>query len=780
MPSLPTPGLQSRRCSRTVPLLQLLLALLPAITASAVAAETDPALAYFRELAETRNYTLGRPVSPRLTPDGRTVIFLRSGPRDPTLLLWELDVATGRERELLTPARLLRGAEEQLSPEEKARRERSRQTLRGFTTYQLSPDGTRLLVTLSGQLYLVARADLSVVTLPGHGWIDPRFSPDGRAIAAAGPDRELHVIDLTGPAPVARAITSGASATVSHGTAEFVAQEEMSRPRGFWWAPDSAALLVQETDESPVEVRYIADPLHPETAPAKFHYPRAGTPNAVVRLHLVPRTGGTPRPVIWDQTAFPYLAHVAWPARGALTLLVQNREQTDQRLLAVDPATGRTAELLRETDSAWLNLDDNASGSSGDRRPPFWLADGSHFLWTSEHSGAWQVQLRQANGDFVRALTPATLPVGTEVPAPDGTLRPLRSAAAWFYRGIVALDEKNAAVIVRGSTDATEVHLWSFPLDGRSPPTVLSRGRGVHAASYTASAQTLVRTSDLWNGTWRTELVSLPDQAVRATLPSVAAAVPQLPSTRLGRTAGAEGFDFALTRPRLVEAGKKYPVILSVYAGPTSKRVSTEIRGYLSDQWMADQGYFVVRLDGRGTPWRGRAWERAIKGNFIDVALADQVDGLRALAAAEPQLDLTRVAVSGWSFGGYFAAMAAIRRPDVFRAGVVGAPVITWENYDTHYTERYLGLPQSAPDAYKVSNVTTYAAQASRPLLLIHGLTDDNVYFQHTLQLADALFMAGKPYELLPMLGTHMVSDPLVRLRQQTRIMDFIARSLRD
>jgi dipeptidyl-peptidase-4 len=246
----------------------------------------------------------------------------------------------------------------------------------------------------------------------------------------------------------------------------------------------------------------------------------------------------------------------------------------------------------------------------------------------------------------------------------------------------------------------------------------------------------------------------------------------------LTRTAGARPFDATITRPRNFDAQKKYPVILVVYAGPTSKMATANIRAYLTDQWMADQGYLVVRLDGRGTPWRGREWERVIKGNFIDVALEDQIAGLRALAAQHPQMDLTRVGVSGWSFGGYFAAMAAIRRPDVFRCAIVGAPVVTWENYDTHYTERYLGLPQKAPDAYRVSNVTTYAPQATRPLLLIHGLTDDNVYFQHTLQLADALYMAGKPYELMPMLGTHMISDPLVRLRQQTRIMAFLNREL--
>ncbi|MCB2106885.1 MAG: S9 family peptidase, partial [Rhodobacteraceae bacterium] len=229
---------------------------------------------------------------------------------------------------------------------------------------------------------------------------------------------------------------------------------------------------------------------------------------------------------------------------------------------------------------------------------------------------------------------------------------------------------------------------------------------------------------------------------------------------------------------RPFEVGRKYPVILSVYAGPTAKMVTSALRAYFADQWMADQGYVVVRIDGRGTPGHGRAWERAIRGNFIDIALTDQVAGLTALGARYPEMDLARVGVTGWSFGGYFSAMAAIRRPDIFKAGVAGAPVVTWENYDTHYTERYLGLPAAAPEAYRVSDVTTYADQLSRPLLIIHGLTDDNVYAQHSLQLIDALFMAGKPYEFMPMLGTHMISDPAVRENQQRRIMDFFAKAL--
>ncbi|HEY1110247.1 MAG TPA: DPP IV N-terminal domain-containing protein, partial [Opitutaceae bacterium] len=343
------------------------LAFLAAIAVAPLTAPAaeDPSLAYFSDLAATKNYTLGRPTSPRVTPDGRHVIFLRSLPRDPTLRLFELDLITRAERELLTPAQLLGGAEETLSAEEKARRERQRQSGKGFTSFQMSRDGTRLLVTLSGKLYLVERATLRVTELPGSGWIDPRFSPDGTAIAAAGADRELHLVDLGATPLVARAVTTGATATLSHGISEFVAQEEMSRDEGYWWSPDSQTLLCQETDESRVEIRYLADPLHPEAAPTKFFYPRAGTPNAVVRLHLVARSGGgQPRPVVWDHAAFPYLAHVAWSRNAPLCILVQNRTQTEQRLLAVDPVTGATRELLRETDPAWLNLDDNSSGSS--------------------------------------------------------------------------------------------------------------------------------------------------------------------------------------------------------------------------------------------------------------------------------------------------------------------------------------------------------------------------------------------------------------------------------
>jgi dipeptidyl-peptidase-4 len=723
--------------------LRLSLALLASVSLFGILRADEDNLKYFRDLAETRNFTLGRPVSPRVTPDGQHVIFLRASPRNPTLRLYEFNITTGAERELLTPERILGSGEETLSAEEKARRERQRVNLRGFTSFQLSQDGSQLLVILSGKVHIVSRSDLSFTTLPGENWIDPRFSPDGTFVAGVK-DRELHLIDLA--TKQVRQVTRGANNHVSNGASEFVAQEEMKRDEGYWWSPDSSRFLYQQTDESAVETRYIADALNPERTPAAFPYPKAGSPNAVVRLGVIARDGGETVWVKWDAQKYPYVARVDWSnAKAPLTILVQNREQTEQVLYSVDATTGGVTELLKETDAAWINLDYEADF-------PKWTRDGTRFFWTTERRGSWQVELRDAAGRLVRELTPTT----------------------FSYRGLVGVDEASGNLIVRGSLDPREVHLWRFPLGGGTG-TQLTRDIGHHNAVYGAGR--LVHTFDHFTGRYGAQVIDLNGQPVAA-LRVLAEMPPRKPTTELTRTRSLPAFDAALTRPSNFTPGKKYPVILQVYAGPTAKRVNAVIREYLPDQWMADQGFIVVRLDGRGTPWHGRDWERVIKFNFIDTALNDQIAGLQALGAQYPEVDLERVGVTGWSWGGYFAAMATIRRGDIFKAGVAGAPVITWENYDTHYTERYLGLPQTHPDAYRVSNVTTYVQELRRPLMLIHGLTDDNVYFQHTLQLADALFLAGKPYDLLPMLGTHMISDPHVRMRQQERVMGFFKEHL--
>jgi dipeptidyl-peptidase 4 len=711
----------------------------------ALAAE-DPTLAFFRDLAETRNYTLGRPVSPKVTPDESAVVFLRGGPRDPILRLYELDIASGRERELVTPEQLLGGAREVLTPEERAHRERTRNSLRGFTDFEMTKDGARLLVTLSGRLYVVNRADLGVTALPGDHWISPHFSPDGRFVAAVK-DGELEVINLATLGT--RALTTGASATLSHGAAEFIAQEEMERQDGFWWSPDSKSLAYQETDTSMVEDRYIADPLNPQTPPQRTAYPRAGTANARVRLGVISRGGGRTRWIAWDADKYPYLARVEWGEAGApLTILIEDRRQQDERLLAVDSTMGTSRELLSEHDPAWINL--------GEPGIPRWLEGGRQFLWTTERRGSWQLELHDRSGALVRELTPPEL----------------------GYRSLAGVDAAGAFAYVIGSADPTQTQVWRFPLTGGAG-TQLTTANGEHSAQMSGDGRALTHAFSLSDGTDGTEVLSL-DGSKKAALASVAQTPRVMPRVELTRTDGERSYFAALLRPHDFEAGRKYPVILSVYGGPQITLVTSAARAYFVYQWMADQGYIVARLDGRGTPLRGRDWQRLMRGNFIDTALHDQIEGLEALGAKYPEMDLSRVGVTGWSFGGYFSAMATLRRPDVFKAGVAGAPVVTWENYDTYYTERYIGLPQENAEGYRASSVLTYAGALSRPLLLIHGLTDDNVYFQHSVQLADALFLAGKPYEFLPMLGTHMAGadSSVVKLREEQRIMEFFHRNL--
>ena len=604
-----------------------------------------------------------------------------------------------------------------------------------------------MLVTLSGKLYVITRSDSQVTELPGQNWIDPHFSPDGRAVAAVS-GGEVHVIDLETKADLA--VTSGATESLQHGVAEFVAQEEMDRPEGYWWSPDSQWIVYQETDNTGVETRFIADPLHPEKPPAKNFYPRAGTNNAKVRLGIVARAGGATRWLDWDRDKYPYLARVVWKQASApLCLLVQNRAQQEELLLAVDAQTGATRELLRETDAAWLNLKEKPM--------LIWMKDGRQFLWTTERNGTWQVESRSADGALGRAITPGD----------------------FHTEELIDVNETDGSIVVSGGRDPRERHLFRFSVAGKSEPQQLTTEKGRHNAVFGEAKEQFLHRFDLLDGKAGWEVLRASDGHKIAALPSVAERPSSLPKVELARTEGPRPMDAAIVRPRDFKKGGRYPVILDVYAGPGGKQVVAQPDRYMIDQWMADRGYIVVVIDGRGTPGHGREWERAIRGNLIDAALTDQVAGLEALAKREPAMDLKRVGVVGWSFGGYVSAMAVMRKPDVFRCAVVGAPVVTWENYDTHYTERYLGLPSENAEGYRASNVLTYASELSRPILLIHGLTDDNVYAQHSMQLADALFNAGKPFNFLPLLGTHMVSEPVLRLRRQTRIMEFFDAELK-
>lgn len=702
---------------------------------------------FLKRYAETYRFTHGRPASIKVMPSDDEVLFLRSGPRSFVRDLYAFDPGTGEERVVLTAEKLLGGETESLTAEEKARRERMRLAARGIASYDVSKDGTRLLVPLSGRLFVVERSTAVVTELKSDAGypLDPQFSPDGKSVACVR-NGDLYVIDVASGAE--QRLTTGATETLSHGLAEFVAQEEMGRMHGYWWSPDSRAIAYQETDVSQVEELFISDPANPGSPPERWRYPRPGKANAAVRLGVISAAGGETRWIEWNREEYPYLAAVTWDEDAPLTIVVQNRRQTEELVLTVADGSAAMTELLRERDNAWLNLDEGL---------PRWIDDGKAFLWSSERSGAWQLELRDRNGKLIGPLTSPEL----------------------GYRGLVALLEEGRQTIVAAGENPTEQHLFRVSLDAQHPSaTRLTESAGIHNGVWSERGGLYVQSS--------VSLREAPVFEVRrgdgkrvGELTQHAEAPGFTPNVELTRAGNQPELHAAIVRPRSFDPARRYPVIVSVYGGPHGQTVVASSGKYVFDQWIADHGFIVVSIDGRGTPARGREFERAIRGDLITLPLADQTRGLEALALRYPELDMERVGIYGWSFGGYFTAMALLQRPDIFRAGVAGAPVVDWADYDTHYTERYLGLPDENIDGYRHSNVLTHANQLTGKLLLVHGTADDNVYFQHSVKLTDALFRAGQEFEFLPLRGlTHMTPDPLVTQRLYGRMIEYFQRHL--
>ncbi len=722
------------------------------LTATAAAAADS---SFLREFAETRRYLAGRPSSPKFAPDGKTVLFLRAKAKAPEQTLFELDVATGQTRELLTPEALLKGAAETLSVAEKARMERMRMTARGFTSYQFSPDGSKILLGLSGRLYVVERASGKVQQLKtGAGAaIDAKFSPDGTRVGFVR-ENDVRVVELKTNAE--KAVTKGGTEAKPHGLAEFVAQEEMSRFAGFWFTADGKNVVFQETEHTGMEQFGIPDPMHPEGQPERFFYPRPGKANAKVKLLMTPVAGGKVTELAWDAAAFPYLATVKVPKTGPVTLVVQNREQTKEQVLAVDGKTGKTTVLLTEEDAAWLNIAQEF---------PHWLPDGSGFFWMTEKNGGPEVELRNADGTANATWVKVAARYGAAA-RPEGG-----------FSELVGYDEAKKELWFLGGKNPVETHIYKVKAGGNPERVKLfADDNSNEAAVLSPDAKTVVARL--------ASLTSMPKLAVFSVdgkqigeLPSVAIEPSLKVRAEVKKLGGDAGFWTTILRPATMKAGTKLPVILNVYGGPGHQEVMYTLRENLVLQWLADQGFLVVKFDGRGTPNRGREWERAIKYDFATLPADDQVAALKLLGKEVPEADMARVGVYGWSFGGYMAALLAMRNGDSVKSAVSGAPVVDWLDYDTHYTERFLGVPPAAQKAYDVSNLLTYVPKATRPILFMHGTADDNVYFFHTLKVSDALFRAGKQHSVLPLANfTHMVPEPLVMERQ----WEWIARYFKD
>jgi dipeptidyl-peptidase-4 len=700
-----------------------------------------------RQEARTRRFTLGVPRAFRVSPDGSRVTYLRTqGGSDPVTCLWVLDVEGGAERLAVDP-RTLGGpvlgadAEADLPPEERARRERVRESAGGVVAYATDADLTLAVFSWSGRVWAVD------VTQPGAApyqvavtgtALDPRPDPAGKRLAyvSAG---ALRVTGLSTENTEDQVLADPRGAAgVTFGLAEFIAAEEMDRTRGYWWSPDGSALLAERADETPVQRWHIADPANPGRPPAVVAYPAAGTPNAVTSLVLA-RLDGSSADVETGGAAFPYLVTAAWPDGHDPLVVVQSRDQRTVRLLSVDPGTGRSTVLREDTDPVWLEIVPGV---------PAWTADG-RLIWTADRDGTRRL-----------------------LAGPPGSLEPV-TPPGLQVRGVLGVD--GDTVLFSASDEPTEIGLWSY---GPGGLTRISDGGTVETG--TAGGGTTVvasRGPDDDRAAFRVHR----DGRVVAELASLSES-PALPAPRPTLfSAGQREIRTAVLLPSWHERGHKLPVLLDPYGGPHAQRVLKSRASYLNAQWFAEHGFAVIVADGRGTPARGPEWERAVAGDLAGPVLEDQVEALHAAAERYPDLDTGRVAIRGWSFGGFLAALAVLRRPDVFGAAIAGAPVTDWRLYDTHYTERYLGQPDQEAEAYERSGLKIYAERVAehRPLMLIHGLADDNVVVAHTLRLSGTLLAAGYPHTVLPLTGiTHMASQETVAENMLLLQLDFLRRAL--
>ena len=674
------------------------------------------ARSFARRYAATQRFTLGAPRSFAIAPDGQRVVFVRSrGGDDPIGCLWVFDPSSGEERCVADP-RDLGGDDTDLPPEERARRERARESAGGIVGYATDRDVTSAVFSLGTQAHIVDLRSGDATRLDVAGpIIAPRLDPSGRHVAFVR-DRGLWVCDRDGVAE--RCLAAEEDPHVVWGLPDFVAAEEMDRLRGFWWGPAGDRVAVARVDEGPVERWYIGDPIDPANAPAEHRYPAAGTANADVSLHIL-NLDGTRTAVQWDRAAFPYLAEVSWRENEPLTVVVQSRNQ--QRLLVLTVADdGATSVAGDDEQQPWIDL---VPGF------PRWTPDGRLIQPVAEPGTR-----RIAVGGV--AVTPADLQV-----------RRLVDASA------------TRLVFSASGEDPTAIGVWACDLDGSGLEALTSTDAVADAVTSGGVSVVVERRLD------RPGAVA----SVRANghehVVTSHAETPELVLNATELVLGERALRGVLLLPSgYTPADGRLPVLLDPYGGPHAQRVLRSHGAHVQSQWFADAGFAVLVVDGRGSPGRGPAFEHTLSGDLATAPLQDQVDALHACAQLHPEvLDLDRVAIKGWSFGGFLAALAVLRRPEVFHAAIAGAPVTDWLLYDTHYTERYLGDPTTDAATYRASSLLDDAHKLTRPLLLIHGLSDDNVVAAHTLRLSRALLEAGRPHTVLPLSGvTHMTPQDVV------------------
>jgi dipeptidyl-peptidase-4 len=702
-------------------------------------------------------------MKPKVAPDGSRVSFLRGKESDRNQLdLWAYDIASGETR-LLVDSKVVLPGNETLSDAEKARRERQRiAAMTGIVDYQWSPDARTLLFPLGGELYLydLGKQGKAAVRQLTHGegfTTDAKLSPKGGFVSFVR-DRNLWVIDLASGKQLQ--LTRDGSATVGNGVAEFVADEEMDRHTGYWWAPDDSAIAFARIDESPVPVQKRYEMYADRTEMIEQRYPAAGDRNVAIKLGVIaPRAEASPRWVDLGSNADIYLARVNWRDPQRLTFQRQSRDQRTLDLIEADLASGRQRTLITETSPTWVPLHNSLH----------FLKQGG-FLWSSERSGFQHLYRVSEDGRAVMALTSGDWPVDE----------------------LLAVDEEAGKVFFRaGVESARESQIYAVPLQG-GPLQRLSQAPGMHTASFAGNASVYV---DSWSNTTTPPQIALfrANGEKIATLVENNLADPAHPYARyldaqlpvvFGTLTAADGrtpLNYSLIKPAGFDPAKRYPVVVYVYGGPASQTVTDSWPGrgdHLFNQYLAQQGYVVFSLDNRGTPRRGRDFGGALYGVQGTVEVADQLKGVEWLKQ-QPWVDPARIGVQGWSNGGYMTLMLLAKASDQYACGVAGAPVTDWGLYDSHYTERYMNLPARNAKGYEEARVLAHIDGLRSRLLLIHGMADDNVLFTNSTSLMSALQKRGQPFELMTYPGAKHGLSGSNALHRYRLAEDFLGRCLR-
>ena len=673
-------------------------------------------------------------------PDGKRFAFREQNS------LWQYDVPSGSKKEIVSLIRL--GEKAVKAAPGGAFDWQNRRVAE--SSYQWSSSGADLLVQADGDLFLVkaGNGEWKQLTSTAEAERDPKFSPDGLRVSFRR-QQDLYTLEIASLKE--SRLTRDGSPTLLNGQLDWVYPEELDLGTAYWWSPDSKRIAYLQFDVSHEPVFPQVDLLSALARLEPERYPQAGDPNADVHVGVVPAAGGTTQWMDLGETRGFLVARVDWlPSGQGLAVQRLNRVQNRLDLLLADPSTGATSLLLREQDPYWVDISDSYR----------FLHDGKHFLWSSERDGFRHLYLYSNDGKLVHAIT----------------------RGDWDVTSITGVDEAAKAVYyVSTAQSPLERHLYRIGFDGKHAAR-LTQTPGMHAISMSPTLEFYMDTESSLSSPQQRTLHTKDGKQTAVYTPADLAATEDLDlvPTEIIRVPASDG---ALLYARLIKPSgfspaKKYPAIVMIYGGPGSQTVQNTWSGASWDQALAARGFVIWQLDNRGSLGRGHRWQTPVFHNLGAKELEDQKEGIRYLESLG-FVDPARMGIYGWSYGGYMTLYALCNAPGLFRAGIAGAPVTDWRNYDTIYTERYMGLPQDNVEGYRRSSVVAKAADLTAKLLIVHNFGDDNVHFQNTLQMADALERAGKQFELMvyPQ-KAHGVTGP-VRKQMLEGLTQFFEKNLK-